>query len=98
MTISEVQSAICDLVAEVGRTKGRVVIANEGVPVAALVSVSDLERLTRWERERAERWKAIEAIGAAFADVPLEELEAQLSQIATEGPQIEGEESQRKLA
>lgn len=96
MKLSDVKTQLSGLVTEVSLGKTRVLIEENGVPVAALVSIADLERLARWEREKAERWKAIEAIGAAFADVPLEELEAQINRIMTEGPQLDEERGRRR--
>lgn len=49
------------------------------------------------EQGRAERQKELEAIGAAFADVPLEELEARLARISAAGPQGANEELTRTL-
>ncbi len=98
MKISEVKAALSRLVNEVYRKERRILIEKSGIPVAALVAVADLDRLTQWEREKAARRKAIEVIGAAFADVPFEEIEAQLARIATEGARLDEIEPTRKSA
>ena len=98
MPITEVKRALSRLVDEVQQGQTRVLIENSGFPAAALVSASDLERLAQLEQGKAERRRSLEAIGAAFADVPLEEIEAQLARISAEGPQVADEEPTRKLA
>jgi prevent-host-death family protein len=40
----------------------RVVVNQDGVPIAAVISARDLERLTQLERERAERFAVVEEI------------------------------------
>ncbi|MBA2597958.1 MAG: type II toxin-antitoxin system prevent-host-death family antitoxin [Chloroflexia bacterium] len=98
MKISEVKARLSSLVNEVYRKETRVLVEKAGIPVAALVTVKDLARLTQLEHEKSARWKALETISLAFEDVPLEELEAQLDRIAAEGPQLDDIEPTRKLA
>jgi prevent-host-death family protein len=73
--LSEARSTFRALVNDVYRTHDRVIVEKSGIPVAAIVSVADLERLNRFERERDERFKIIDEIRARFADVDPEELE-----------------------
>jgi prevent-host-death family protein len=73
--LSEARSTFRALVNDVYRTHDRVIVEKSGIPVAAIVSVADLERLDRFERERDERFKIIDEIRARFADVDPEELE-----------------------
>jgi prevent-host-death family protein len=84
MPISEVSNSLSELVNEINRTKTRILMEESGVPVAALVPVSDLERLQQRDRDREEHFKAIERFGAAFADVPPEEAEAEIARIIAE--------------
>ncbi len=98
MKISDVKSQLSSLVNEVYRGETRVLVEKSGIPVAALVSVRDLGRLTQLEREKASRRKALETFGGAFEDVPLAEQEAQVSRIMAEGPQTDDAAPQRKLA
>lgn len=98
MPITEVKRTLARLVDDVQQGNARVLIEKAGAPAAAMVSVDDLARLTRLDQEKAERRRAVEVIGAAFRDVPLEEIEAQLARIAAEGPQVADEEPTRKLA
>jgi prevent-host-death family protein len=67
------------LLDKVSRREARIIVERSGVPVAALVSAEDLERLTRIERERAERWAIIERVGARNADIAQEEIEQDIA-------------------
>jgi prevent-host-death family protein len=55
MKISDVKARLSSLVNEVYRHETRVLVEKAGIPVAALVSVEDLERLIRLDEQRAER-------------------------------------------
>ena len=98
MKISDVKAKLSSLINAVYRKETRILSEKAGIPIAALVSVADLERLTRLEREKAARRKALEAISKAFEDVPVAELEAQVSRILAEGPQPDEVEPERQLA
>jgi prevent-host-death family protein len=54
MKISDVKARLSSLVNEVYRHETRVLVEKAGIPVAALVSVEDLERLIRLDEQRAE--------------------------------------------
>ena len=51
----------------------RIVVEEDGVAVAAIVSIQDLARLARLDAERDERFKVFERLGAAFAQEDPEE-------------------------
>jgi hypothetical protein len=57
----------------------RVFIAQDGLPIAALISADDLERLLHYEAKREEQFKVIDEMREAFSDVPEEELEAEIT-------------------
>ena len=52
MKIAEVKATFSRIVTEVYHTKTRVLVEKTGIPVAALVSVEDLERLQQLDRDR----------------------------------------------
>ncbi|MFN8589829.1 MAG: hypothetical protein U0031_00115 [Thermomicrobiales bacterium] len=89
---------LSDLVRQVSRQGGRILILDAGGVIAALISAADLERLVHDEGVQARRRQALKTIGGAFADVPLEELDVQITRIMTEGPQVDEPASPRKLA
>ena len=84
MKISEVKNSLSSLVNEVFRGDTRVLVEKAGIPVAALVSADDLRRLDEFDRDWEEGTRALERFGAAFADVPPEESEAEIARIIAE--------------
>jgi prevent-host-death family protein len=84
MKISDVKQQLNSLVNRVYRRETRVLVEKSGIPVAAIVSVQDLQRLEEFDRERAEQFKVLEEIGEAFKDVPYEELEREIARAIAE--------------
>src|SRR5690242_13747142 len=79
VTLSQATQKLSQLLDRVSREAARVIIENGEGPVAAIVSIQDLERLAQWESERAERFEALDATRAAFRDVPDDELAIEVS-------------------
>lgn len=75
MKISEVKPQLNSLVNRVYRQEARIIVEKSGIPVAGIVSLQDLQRLERWDRERAEDIKALETFAAGFADQSPEDIE-----------------------
>ena len=63
------------LLSDVRRYEEPVIIEKGGVPVAAVVPLSMLERDRRWASERTERVALLERLRRPFRDVPPEEIE-----------------------
>lgn len=63
------------LLTEVRRREEPVIIEKAGVPVAAVVPLSILERDRRWTDERAQRVALLERLRRPFRDIPSEEIE-----------------------
>jgi antitoxin (DNA-binding transcriptional repressor) of toxin-antitoxin stability system len=72
---------LVDVVAQPGT---RVLFQQDGRPVAALISVRDLDRLDHFDAEWARGWEALDAIGAAFADVDPDEIERETAKALAE--------------
>jgi prevent-host-death family protein len=85
MKISEVKSRLSSLVNEVYRKETRVLVEKAGIPVAALVSADDLDRLQQLDRDWNAGTRALERFSEALADVPVDELETQIARIIAEG-------------
>src|SRR5690242_18166393 len=68
-----------ELLNKVFRRDARVIVEKSGIPVAAIISVQELERFERLEAERAARFKALDESQAAFTDVPNEELDREIN-------------------
>jgi prevent-host-death family protein len=84
LTISEVKTRLSRLVNEVYRHETRVLVEKSGIPVAALVSAEDLQRLDRLDQEWATRTRALEVFGTAFADIPATEREQEVERIVAQ--------------
>ena len=84
MKISDVKATLSKLVNEVYRGEKRVLIEKAGIPVAALISIQDLERLTRIDEEDREAWATLEAMRAPFRGVPSEEIEREAAKAIAE--------------
>jgi prevent-host-death family protein len=98
MKISDVKNTLSSLVNKVYRKETRVLVEKAGIPVAALVSADDLNRLQQLDRAWNERTNAIERFSQAFADVPTEEAEAEVARIIAERRQRREEEAERQPA
>ena len=84
MKASDARQQWSELLNQVFRKEKRVIVEKSGIPVAAVISTDDLARLDRYDRERDERFNVLDVIGAAFRDVPPEELEREVSQALSE--------------
>ena len=80
MKAAEVRANWSQVVDRVFRGQARVVVERSGIPVAAVVSAHDLERLRRLDDERARDIAVLDRFAQAFKDVPAEELEREVSQ------------------
>src|SRR4051812_25688536 len=85
MNISEVKNQLSRVVNRVYRKEARVLVEKAGIPVAALVSADDLQRLQQLDRQWAQGTQAIERLSQAFADAPVPDLEATIAEIIAEG-------------
>ena len=84
LKISDVKARLSSLVNEVYREETRVLIEKAGIPVAALVSLEDLERLAQLDQERAERRRVLESMREPFRGVPAEEIERETEKAVAE--------------
>lgn len=64
LNITETRQQLSQLINRVFRRQTRVIVEKSGIPVAAIISAEDLERLTQLEAERAERFKILDEIRA----------------------------------
>ncbi len=93
MKASEVRMQWGKLLTKVFTNQTRVVVEKSGIPVAAVISVDDLKRLTQLEKQRNERFKALDRMRDAFKDVPPKEAEREINRAIT---QIRSKTSARK--
>jgi prevent-host-death family protein len=84
LKLSQVRQGLNALVNRVHRRETRVRIEKNGIPVAAIVSAQDLQRLEQLDRERAEHIKALYEFAAGFADQTPEEIERETAKAIAE--------------
>ena len=78
ISLTDARQTFSSLVNQVFRRETRVVIEKNSLPVAALVSAEDFERLQRYDEDRAKRFRILDEIQEAFKDVPSDELEQEV--------------------
>jgi prevent-host-death family protein len=79
LNVSETRQQFSQLLNRVFRRETRVLVEKNGIPVAAIVSAADFERLANLENRLAERRKILEDFGKNFAGIPAEELEREVT-------------------
>jgi prevent-host-death family protein len=98
MKISDVKAKLSSLVKEVYRQQTRVLVEKAGIPVAALVSVQDLQRLAQLDEQRAERRRVLESMREPFRGVPAEEIERETAKAVAEVRAEMAAERERRFA
>lgn len=90
VSASQAKAQLSELVAEVAYRGVHVIIERRGKPQAALVSISDLERLGRAEAPARSAAGALALVGA-WADVPEEELDRIVADIYAQREKYTGQ-------
>lgn len=80
MNASRVRQEWSKLLTTVFRGEKRVIVEKSGIPVAAIISTEDLERLKQFEAQREERWKVVDDIRAKNRDKDPEEVERDIAE------------------
>lgn len=75
INITDARAQLTQLVKQVFLGERRIIIQKSGLPVAAIVSAQDAERLAAYDRQRAEDFAELAKIQTSFDDVPVEEHE-----------------------
>lgn len=84
LKFTEARPRLSELLNAVFRHETRVLIRKGSIPVAAIVSVEDLERLNRWDAEREQAFAVFEEVSAAFADQAPERIEQEVARALAE--------------
>jgi prevent-host-death family protein len=82
--VSDIREELEGLLDRVFRGEARVLVEKTGVPVAVIVSPEDWRRFAESELRRRDRFAILDEIGAAFKDVPLEEIEQETTKALAE--------------
>ena len=75
MKASEARQQFSSVIGRVFRGQERVIVERSGIPVAAIISAKDLERLDEYDRRRDADFAIVNVFREAFKDVPPEEIE-----------------------
>ena|SRR5579859_3805411 len=84
MKASDARQNFSEVLNRVFRRETRVLVEKSGIPVAAIISAQDLERLTRLDEERKKDFAILDEIRAAFHDVPPDEVEREVARAIQE--------------
>ncbi|TSC87571.1 MAG: Uncharacterized protein G01um10147_549 [Microgenomates group bacterium Gr01-1014_7] len=79
MKASVVRQQWSQLLNQVFTDQTRIVVEKSGIPVAAVISAKELERLTRIDEQRQARFKVLDEIRGAFENIPVKELEKEVN-------------------
>lgn len=82
--LADAEEQFARVVAEVSGTQDRFLVESGGVPVAAVISVTELDRLDRFDEAWKDDFAIFGEIGAAFRDVDPEEIERQTAKALAE--------------
>jgi len=78
MKLTDTKQHLSQVVNRVAQGEAHVIIENSGLAVAAIISAEEYRRFMRLEAEQNARFEAMGRISDAFADVPLDELDAEV--------------------
>lgn len=84
ISVTDARQHFSALLNDVSRGKSRVIIEKQGAPIAAIISPRDLEFFESMESRRVDQFKALDEVGKAFADVPLDQLEREVARAVAE--------------
>jgi prevent-host-death family protein len=80
MKASQARQEFSQVLNKVFRRETRVIVEKSGIPVAAIISAEDLERLTQFEADRQARFKVIDEIQARNRDKDPDEVERDVAE------------------
>ena len=78
---SEARQQFSELLNQVFKGETRVLVEKSGIPVAAIVSATDLNKLQQLESQQSERFKLLECLRAGFADLSAEQIQRAVTEI-----------------
>ena len=84
MKASQAQNEWSRVLNQVSRRETRVVVEVDGIPMAAIVSTQDLERLQQLEQQRQRDLATLRASQEGFKGEPVDEVERQIAQALAE--------------
>ncbi len=82
--VSDTRRKLSETLDRVRRHEARVVVEKSGIPVGAIVSMEDLERLKRIDNDRALLLEVLADAQQGFIGIPPEEIEAEIEKAIAE--------------
>ncbi len=98
INVTEARQKWSQLLNKVFRRETRVIVEKSGIPVAAIISVQDLERFNRLEDQRRRDFAVLHEMREAFKDVPPEEIEREVAKALAEVREEMREERRQQAA
>lgn len=99
MKLTEARQHFSAVLMQVFRGETRVIVEKGGIPVAAIISLDDLQGLARMEQRRAEAFQALDRFGEAFKDESAEGIEREVAgAVASARRELRHEAKQRAAA
>ena len=84
MKMTDAKQQFSHILSTVHRTRRRVLVEKDGVPVAAIVSTEDLERLNQLDADWDQGFEILDEIGTAFSQRDPEEIERETAKALSE--------------
>ena len=81
MKASVARQQFSELLNQVFKGETRILVEKSGIPVAAIVSATDLNKLQQLESQQSERFKLLERLRAGFADLSEEQIQRKVTEI-----------------
>lgn len=95
LKFTEARAKLSSILDRVFKGEVRIRIYKGNTPIAAIISIKDLERLEWYERRREQAFKRMERVSEAFRDVDPDELEMRINEAVT---QVRAEMDAERLA
>ena len=95
LKFTEARTRLSSILDRVLQQEVRVRIYKGNTPVAAIISIKDLDRLEAYERRREQAFRNMERISEAFRDVDPDELEMRVNEAVA---QVRAEMNAERLA
>lgn len=95
MNVSDARRRFSETLDRVRRREARVVVEKSGIPIGAMVSMADFERIKRADEDRARLLEVMANIAKGFEGIPEDELEAEVEKAIEE---VEAERRARREA
>lgn len=84
LNVTEARKQFSETLDRVRRRETRVVVEKSGIPVGAIVSMDDLQRLKNIDQNRMELLEAMREMQKNFVGIPPEEIEAEIEKALAE--------------